>query len=183
LRPRITRGRLAAALSAVLVLVLGLGGWLVYYAYYDLPLSTNNFGAEVVACLGNQTWYVSMFGLDPAAPVHVTGVHLNGVPASTTVLGYYAVDRAQLESAQPVGSPLSQAEWAAGPWPRATHPVTDAFIPAHDINSAWWFAAKITVHGIEKQLVASGFTISYTAGWRHGTATYPDAVGSFCPPN
>jgi hypothetical protein len=185
LRPRITRGRLAAALSAVLVLVLGLGGWLVYYTYYDPPLRGRDTGIESVLCLANQTWYVSMYGLAPAAtPVHVTGIHLTGVPASTTVLGYYAVDQAQYKGAQLWVGFISQADWAAGPWPRAARPVTDAVIPAHETNDdAWWFAAEIIVHGTEKQVVATGFTVSYTAGWRHGTATYGQVSGSFCPPN
>ena len=160
--------------------MLGVAGWLVHGYVYDasfMQVPDGNSGYEVDTCHTGGALYFGYF-VAPTRPVRLTGAQLVGVPGGFTVEGIYAVNRAQSKKT-PVGE-ASQASWERMGYSSVhLYPVTDVDLPAGATMGDWWLVAKIIPTRPGKQTI-QGIKVSYSSGWRSGTAVYNEQVTTDC---
>lgn len=176
-RHRIPRRRFA--LSAVLVVTLGFGGYAVHDYLFNAPFIQSGEGGSVVtaACQIGQPIEVG-YGIGSSHDVQLTGAELDGVPGSVTVEGIYAVKMS--DSPLTTVSPWRQQSWTG---PNKTqvplYPLTGLTIKASDQGGGWWLAARIVPHA-SGQLTIQGIRVFYKSGLRSGSAAYGGTVTLNC---
>jgi hypothetical protein len=170
---------MAAAIAAVGATLLGVAAWVIHGYFYDASFMRADLGysnATVNTCTTGETLYFG-YTFMPTRDVHLTGAELVGVPATFTVQGIYAVDRAR--SGQGVFIGGTQANWDHDGYSGTRlHPVTDVNLPVGGMGG-WWLVAKVVPHATGTQTI-QGIRVFYTSGSRSGSTVYDQQAASDC---
>jgi hypothetical protein len=170
---------MAAAIATVCATLVGVAAWLVHGYFYNASFMQPGSGysnATANTCATGETLYFG-YTFMPIRDVHLTGAELVGVPATFTVEGIYAVNRAHSSQGVFIGG--TQASWDHDGYSGVRlHSVTDVNLPAGGMGG-WWLVARVVPHATGTQTI-QGIRVFYTSGSRSGSTVYNQQAASDC---